>query len=373
MKFIDEFRNAHLAHALINRMKGQIAVRINGNIRQTMRFMEFCGGHTHAIMRFGIRKLLPPEIEMLSGPGCPVCVTSSLDLDRAIAFSQIPGVILATFGDMIRVRGSQGSLQDERARGADVRVVYSPLDALHLAEKHPDRPVIFLGVGFETTAPGVAASILEAEAKGLKNYFVLSLHKLTPPATRAILDAGAMKLSGILGPGHVTTVIGSEAWKFLPEQYGVPIAVTGFEPLDILRGIGILVEQIDKKQKRVDNAYSRSVLPKGNRTALTIMNRVFGIHDAEWRGLGILSKSGLSIREEYASFDASKGFQVNIASSQEPPGCRCGEVLRGLLNPLQCPLFQRVCNFENPVGPCMVSAEGACSAYLQYGEHNLED
>jgi len=365
MKYIDEFRNAHLAHALVKQMKGQALPPI--------RLMEFCGGHTHAILRFGIRSLLPMEVEMLSGPGCPVCVTSSTDLDRAIALSRIPGVILTTFGDMVRVKGSQGSLQGERARGADVRIVYSPLDALRLAENHPRRSVIFLGVGFETTAPGVAASILEAETKGLKNYFVLSLHKLTPPATRAILDAGEVRLTGILGPGHVTTVIGTDAWKFLPIQYGVPIAVAGFEPVDILQGIRMLVDQISKGQAKVDNAYSRSVLPQGNRTALSIMNRVFDVCDAEWRGLGTLSKSGLQLCTEYARFDASKAFQIPIVSSGEPPGCRCGEVLRGLLFPPECSLFRRVCNLENPVGPCMVSSEGACSAHLQFGDNGHED
>ena len=365
MRFIDEFRDAHLAHALVARIKEQV--------HQPIRLMEFCGGHTHAILRFGIRKLLPAEVEMLSGPGCPVCVTSSPDLDRAIALSRIPGVILTTFGDMVRVRGNQGSLQGERAGGADVRIVYSPLDALKLAEKHPHRPVIFLGVGFETTAPGVAASVLEAEAKGLKNYFVFSLHKLTPPATRAILNAGEVRLSGILGPGHVTTVIGTDAWEFLPSQYGVPIAVAGFEPLDILRAISMLADQIGKGRARVDNAYSRSVLPQGNPTALTIMNRVFEVSDAEWRGLGILPRSGFRLREIYAPFDATRAFQIDVSSSGEPPGCRCGEVLRGLLIPTDCSLFRRVCNPEYPVGPCMVSSEGACSAYLQFGDNEYED
>ncbi len=365
MKFIDEFRNRDLAYSL--------AKQIGKDVRQPLRLMEFCGGHTHAILRFGIRKLLPSSVEMLSGPGCPVCVTSSIDLNRAIGLAQIPKVILTTFGDMLRVRGTDGSLQAERAKGADVRIVYSPLDALDLAQKHPDRSVIFLGVGFETTAPGVAASVLEAEARGLKNYFVFSIHKLTPPATRAILDAGEVSLSGILGPGHVTTVIGTEAWQFLPGQYGMPIAVAGFEPLDSLRGIGMLADQVRNGQSRVDNAYSRSVLPRGNPTALTIMNRVFEVCDAEWRGMGGLARSGLRLREEYASFDASRVFPVSVGPGEEPAGCRCGEVLRGILNPRECPLFRRVCHPENPVGPCMVSAEGACSAYLQYGENSLEE
>jgi hydrogenase expression/formation protein HypD len=365
MRFIDEFRDAHLAPALVARIKEQV--------HQPIRLMEFCGGHTHAILRFGIRKLLPSEVVMLSGPGCPVCVTSSADLDRSIALSRIPEVILTTFGDMVRVRGTRGSLQGERAKGADVRIVYSPLDALKLAEKQPHRPVIFLGVGFETTAPGVAASVLEAEAKGLKNYFVFPLHKLTPPAALAILNAGEVRLSGILGPGHVTTVIGTDAWEFLPSQYGVPIAVAGFEPLDILRAISMLADQIGKGQARVDNAYSRSVLPRGNPTALTIMNRVFEVSDAEWRGLGILPRSGLRLREIYAPFDATRAFCINVSSSGEPPGCRCGEVLRGLLIPTECSLFRRVCSPENPVGPCMVSSEGACSAYLQFGDNEHED
>ncbi len=365
MKFIDEFRNSHLAHALVK--------QIRKNALQPIRLMEFCGGHTHAILRFGIRKLLPPEVEMLSGPGCPVCVTSSADMDRAISLSRISGGILTTFGDMLRVRGSEESLQRAKAKGADVRVVYSPLDALSLAEDHPDRPVIFLGVGFETTAPGVAASVLEAEKRGLKNYSVFCLHKLTPPATRAILDSGEVSLSGILGPGHVTTITGTDSWKFLSEQYRVPMAVAGFEPIDILRAISMLVDQVHDGRAQVDNAYTRSVLPEGNVTALEIMARVFEPSDAEWRGLGSLRQSGLRIRREYGSFDASRIFDIPVPRGQEPPGCRCGEVLRGLLNPTQCPLFRRACNPENPIGPCMVSSEGACSAYLQFGDSSLEE
>ena len=305
---------------------------------------------------------------MSSGPGCPVCVTSAADLDHAMALARIPGAILATFGDMVRVPGSQGSLQKARADGADVRIVYSPRDALSLARKSPGSPVIFLGVGFETTAPGVAASILEADQQGVRNFFVFSLHKLTPPAVRAILDAGEVKLSGILGPGHVTTVIGTEPWKFLSEEYHVPMAVTGFEPLDILRGISMLVLQAGEKAARIDNAYSRSVLPQGNQTALAIMNRVFEPCDAQWRGLGAIPRSGLRIRQEYSRFDASRAFKVDVPSGGEPPGCRCGEVLRGILLPRECSLFRRICAPDNPVGPCMVSAEGACAAYYQYGE-----
>ncbi len=365
MKFIDEFRDSRLAQPLID--------GIRRDAEQPMRLMEFCGGHTHAILRFGIRQVLPKTVEMLSGPGCPVCVTAASDLDRAIAMAQIPGVILTTFGDMLRVPGSRGSLQDARADGADARIVYSPLDAVTLAARNPDRPVVFLGVGFEATAPGVAASILQARQQGVENYFVLCLHKLTPPATRAILDAGEVRLSAVLGPGHVTTVIGTEAWEFLPRDYGIPIAIAGFEPLDILRAIAILVEQVQQGKAAVANAYSRSVLPQGNQVALAMMNQVFEVCDADWRGLGVIPASGMKIREGYAALDAREAFPVDVAPAREPPGCRCGEVLRGIVLPTGCPLFGRVCTPENPVGPCMVSGEGACAAFYQFGRPDDED
>lgn len=360
MRFVDEFRNPQLARAL--------AERIQRRADRPMRLMEFCGGHTHAILRFGIRQVLPPTVEMLSGPGCPVCVTSAADLDRAIAMADVPGVILATFGDMIRVPGSRETLQQAKSRGADVRVVYSPLDAVGLAERNPSRPVIFLGVGFETTAPGVATSILDAQSRGVRNYYVLCLHKLTPPATRAILDAGEVNLSGVLGPGHVTTIIGTDDWQFLPRDYGTPIVIAGFEPLDILRAISMLVEQVATGEARVDNAYSRSVSVQGNRAALATMARAFEVADAEWRGLGVIPASGLRIRPEFAAHDAAIAFPVEVPASREPPGCRCGNVLRGALSPPECPLFRKVCTPENPVGPCMVSAEGACAAYYQFGD-----
>ena len=364
MKYIDEFRDPRLAHVLLNRIRERVS--------QPVRLMEFCGGHTHAILRFGIRALLPPNLEMLSGPGCPVCVTSSADVDRAIAMARVENVILTTFGDMVRVPGSRGTLQSARGEGGDVRVVYSSLDAITLAEKNPGRPVIFLGVGFETTAPGVAASILQARQKGLKNFFVLCLHKITPPATKAILEGGEVNLSGVLGPGHVTTVIGAEAWRFLPEQYHIPIAIAGFEPLDILRGISMLVDQLWEGEARVDNAYGRSVLPHGNRTAQSITREVFEISDADWRGLGMLPNSGWRIREKYAAHDASRAFSLSLPPAREPAGCRCGEVLRGKISPPECPLFGRACTPEQPAGPCMVSAEGACIAYVQFGQRHVE-
>lgn len=360
MRYIDEFRDAAKARKLL----GLIHRRSEANIR----LMEFCGGHTHAIFKFGLRQLLPPTVSLLSGPGCPVCVTASSDLDRATGMAHLPGVIMTTFGDMMRVPGSLGSLQDAKAQGADVRMVYSTLDALSIARDNPDRPVIFLGIGFETTAPTVAAAILQAHKEGLKNFFVLSAHKLTPPATRAILDAGEVKLSGIIGPGHVTTIIGANSWEFLPDDYGIACAIAGFEPLDILQAVYALVEMIEDDAPAVHNAYGRSVSATGNRVAQQMMQDVFQIDTAEWRGLGTVPSSGLSLREEYAAFDAARRFPVSVTPSQEPRGCRCGDILRGVATPPECPLFARICTPANPIGPCMVSSEGACAAYVQYEE-----
>ena len=362
MKYIDEFRDPDLAKKLLH--------RIEQRSTRPVRLMEFCGGHTHAIMRYGLRTLLPPTVDLRSGPGCPVCVTSNADLDWAIALSKVSGLILATFGDMVRVPGSTQSLQDAKAGGADVRMVYSTLDALKLARANRDRPVVFLGVGFETTAPTIAAAILQAQAEGLENLSVLSLHKLTPPATRAILDSGEIALDGILGPGHVTTIIGADAWRFLPTAYGIPVAVAGFEPLDILRAIADLVEMIEDGRPGVSNSYARSVTSAGNRKALETLERVFQLDAADWRGLGLVPLSGLSIRPEFAPFDAARLFDIDPGPLREHKGCRCGDVLRGTLSPPECPLFDRACTPMRPIGPCMVSAEGACAAYYQFGRDN---
>ncbi len=362
MKYIDEFRDPAPARHLIADIRRLAAQRT-----APVRLMEFCGGHTHAIFRFGLRQMLAPLVEMLSGPGCPVCVTDATDLDRAIALAAMPDVILTTFGDMVRVPGSRGSLQDARARGADVRIVYSPLDALEIARRHPERAVIFLGVGFETTAPGVAAALLQAEAEGLPNFYLLSLHKLTPPAMRAILDAGEVALDGIIGPGHVSTIIGSRAWDFLPREYAIPCAVAGFEPLDILAAIRALVEAVVSGEARVVNTYRRSVRPEGNRAARRVMAQVFEIGAASWRGFGVIPASGLTLRPAFGHRDAARRFPVDVPPAREPPGCRCGEILRGVLAPPDCPLYRRVCTPRRPVGPCMVSAEGACAAYFKFG------
>jgi hydrogenase expression/formation protein HypD len=363
MKYIDEFRDPQLARKLL----ANIAARS----KRPVRFMEFCGGHTHAIFRHGLRQMLPPTVELRSGPGCPVCVTANADLDRAIAMAKLPNVIMTTFGDMIKVPGSRGSLRVAKAEGADVRIVYSALDALKIARDDPERSVVFLGIGFETTAPTVAASILEAEVRGLTNFYVLSLHKLTPPATRAILEAGEVRLSGIIGPGHVTTIVGSDAWGFLPRDYAVPCAVAGFEPLDILRAVAALVEMVEEGQPAVVNTYARSVCPEGNRTALDVMHRVFELSEAEWRGLGSVPASGLTLRSEYARFDAALALPVDPGPTLEHEGCRCGDVLRGVVEPPACPLFHQVCTPVHPIGPCMVSDEGACAAWYQYGEMNV--
>jgi len=358
VKYIREFRNPHLAKPLIERIQAYAG--------PALRFMEFCGGHTHAIMRYGIRSLVAPMVELVSGPGCPVCVSATADLDRAIALAEVPGVILTTFGDMIRVPGSQESLQNAKARGADVRIVYSSLDAVQMARENPDRPVIMLGVGFETTAPTIAASVMHAEREGIANFFVLSLHKLTPPATRAILDAGEVHLDGIIGPGHVTTIIGEAGWGFLPRDYGLSCAVSGFEPLDMLQAIAALIELAVGGQPGVRNVYGRSVTMHGNPVALDMMYRVFRIEAADWRGMGVVPGSGLGFRDEYARFDAMRAFPVEVPTPVEHTGCRCGEVLRGVLLPTDCPLFGKVCDPAHPVGPCMVSAEGACAAHYQY-------
>jgi hydrogenase expression/formation protein HypD len=366
MKFIDEFRDPALARRLVDQIRHAVAGRAAR--ASPIRLMEFCGGHTHAIFRFGLREMLTGMVEMRSGPGCPVCVTSGSDLDAAIALAEIPGVILATFGDMMRVPGSRGTLQESRAAGGDVRMVYSPLDAVAMARDNPQREVVFLGVGFETTAPGIAAAVLRAEEEQTPNFSVLSMHKLTPPAMRAILDAGEVALDGIIGPGHVSAVIGSNAWSFLPTEYGMSCAVSGFEPLDLLAAVASLVEAVTTGTPGVFNTYTRSVRPAGNPVALQMLDSVFEVAPAVWRGFGVIPASGLRLRSELAHRDAARRFSVQVEVVPEPAGCRCGEVLRGAIDPTDCALFRRVCTPRNPVGPCMVSAEGACAAYYKYGE-----
>jgi hydrogenase expression/formation protein HypD len=358
MKYLDEFRDPDLAATLVEKIRDRSSRRI--------RIMEFCGTHTVSIFKHGIRQLLPPAIEMLSGPGCPVCVTANADLDWAIALAGETDVIVTTFGDMIRVPGSRSSLERAKAEGADIRIVYSTLDALQIARDNPGRPVVFLGIGFETTAPTVAASLLQAQDEGISNYYVLSLHKLTPPATRAILDSGESFLDGIIGPGHVTTVIGSRAWDFLPQEYGISCVIAGFEPLDILQGIYTLVESFESSEPRVDNAYGRSVRAEGNQVALGYMSTVFEVCPADWRGIGEIPASGLRLNARFRRFDARERFEVDPGPPEEPAGCLCGEVIRGVTTPPDCTLYATACTPHHPVGPCMVSSEGTCAAYYLY-------
>lgn len=339
-------------------------------VSEPVSIMEFCGGHTHAIMRYGLRDALVPEVRLLSGPGCPVCVTDDADIDLAIALAQEPGVTVATFGDMVRVPGSHGSLADARAEGAAVEIVYSALDALALACGQPKTEVVMLGIGFETTAPTIAAAVQAAKREKLVNFSVLSLHKLTPPAMRAILDGGEVRVDGVLGPGHVTAVTGSDAWEFLPAQYGVPCAVSGFEPLDILLSIHDLARALAAGEPAVINAYRRGVTARGNEVAQRLMAEVFVVGDARWRGLGVIPASGLHLAPAYAAFDARQRFSPALPITSESVharGCRCGDVLRGVISPPECPLFGRACTPVKPVGPCMVSAEGACAAHYRYG------
>ena len=362
MRFITEFRNSDLATGLI--------ADIRRKSKRKMRFMEFCGGHTVAIFKYGIRQALPRTVEMVSGPGCPVCVTATADIDKAIALAGTPGVIITSFGDMLRVPGSRSSLQKARAAGADVRIVYSTLDALNIARENPQRTVVFIGVGFETTAPTIAVSVLQAKEQGIKNYRVLSLHKLCPPVIKTILDAGEVKLDGLICPGHVSAITGSNAWEFVARDYGIPCVVAGFEPTDILQCVDMLITQAEKHEAKVEIAYKRGVTPEGNLQAQKIMQQVFEPCPGNWRGLGEVPNSGLKLRPEYALFDAEVTFDIKLEPGIEPKGCICGEILRGVKTPADCRLFRKVCTPENPVGPCMVSSEGSCSAYYLYGDES---
>ena len=332
--------------------------------------MEVCGTHTVSIARYGFRSAMPSGLHLLSGPGCPVCVTSNRDIDTAIALAKLDGVTLATFGDMIRVPGSSTTMGAAKAAGADVRVVYSPLDALQLAREMPGHAVIFVGVGFETTTPVVGASIQAAHEEGLTNYYVFACHKRTPPALEAIVNDPETNVHGFILPGHVSTITGLAPYRFLAERYHTPGVVTGFEPVDILSGIARLLTQIDRGEAAIENAYGRGVLDSGNTAAQQVIADVFEPVDATWRGLGVIPTSGLAIREKYAAHDALRHFSPAVEPTVEPRGCRCGDVLRGAIAPDRCPMFGRACTPENPVGPCMVSSEGSCAAYFRYQEHS---
>ncbi len=359
MKFVDEFRDAKAA----SQLAGQIRRAADG--APPMRFMEVCGGHTMAIHRFGIPHLLPGNVELLSGPGCPVCVTPTTYIDRAIELGSAPGAVLTTFGDLYRVPGASGSLEDTAVRGLDVRVVYSPRDALKIARENADREVTFLAIGFETTAPTVAATVLEAAASGIGNFRVLSGHKTMPEALGALMQAPEVSLDGFLLPGHVSTITGPEPYAFLPERYGTACCVTGFEPTDILQALLSLVRQRVDGRPTVDNRYARAVRAGGNPTARAVTAKVFRKADSQWRGLGLIEDSGLAVRAEYARYSVEPPDPA--APSAEHDRCRCAEVLRGVARPSDCELFGAACVPDSPIGPCMVSSEGACAAFYKYG------
>lgn len=360
MRFIDEFRNSAAGRGL--------AARIQEKNVRPINLMEVCGTHTVAIFKHGIRQLLPEKINLLSGPGCPVCVTPNADIDKAIALAKNAQVILTTFGDMMKVPGSYSSLSQVKAVGADIRVVYSILDALKIAENNSRKSVVFFGVGFETTSPTTASAILEAERLGIDNFFFLSVHKLIPPAMRALLDSDEVHIDGFICPGHVSTIIGSQPYEFIPREYGIPCVIAGFEPLDILQAIDMLLEQISAEEPRVDIQYRRAVRKGGNPIALKYLSTVFDVTDARWRGIGIIPKSGLKLGQHYKRFDADCAFKIVTRPPKEAAGCCCGDILRGVSTPHECGLFAKACTPEHPVGPCMVSTEGTCSAWYLYEE-----
>ena len=352
------FKDPRLARGLIE--------SIQALAPKSATLMEVCGTHTVAIARNGIRGLMPEGVRLASGPGCPVCVTSNHDIDKVIALARVPEVTIATFGDMTRVPGSTSSLLAEQAAGRSVEIVYSPLDALRLAQENPDRQIVFVGVGFETTTPLVAMAIKRARAMGLTNFTVYGAHKNMPGALEVIINDPALKLDALILPGHVSTIIGAEPYRFLAEKYGIPGVITGFEPVDVLQGIAMIMRQLHEGRAEIEIAYARGVMPEGNPVALAAIDEVFETCSATWRGLGEIPGSGYRIREEFADFDAMRRFQPDVEEVREHKGCRCGDVLRGIMAPSECPLFRKVCTPENPVGPCMVSSEGSCAAYYRY-------
>lgn len=360
MKYIAEFNDSKIARGLLADIKTAAL--------EPMSIMEVCGTHTMAIFKSGIRSLLPPCIKLISGPGCPVCVTDQYDIDRMIALSKIKNTVIATFGDMVRVPGTDSSLEKERASGADIRPVYSPLDALEIARCDPSKQVIFLAVGFETTAPATASTILDAAENGIGNFMIYCCHKTIPEAMNTLLAAKEIDIDGFLCPGHVSSITGTRIYEFIPKTYNIPCCIAGFEPVDILESILTLVRQSASVRKTVSIQYKRAVQPEGNLKAQEIVKRVFDVSDAKWRGLGDIPASSLSLRDKFSAFDAARRFKLPETRKTQPGKCLCGQILRGLKTPAQCPLFAKTCTPENPYGPCMVSSEGTCAAWFRYNK-----
>jgi hydrogenase expression/formation protein HypD len=358
MHFVDEYRDAHLVKGVLD--------EIRRTVTQPWAIMEICGGQTHAIMHYGLDQLLPPEIELVHGPGCPVCVTSLELIDKAIITASQPGIILASFGDMLRVPGSNSDLFSIRAAGGHVKVVYSPLDAVKLAQENPEKQVVFFAIGFETTAPANAMSVVQAKALGIKNYSVLVSHVCVPPAMHAILSSPYSRIQAFLAAGHVCTVMGYWEYPPIAEKYRVPIVVTGFEPLDLANGILMAVRQLESGKYEVQNAYTRAVTYHGNQAAQQVIHKVFQPVDRQWRGIGLIPMSGWGLRPEFSEFDAEQRFNLGHIQTHESPLCIAGQVLQGNKRPSECPAFGKQCTPQNPLGAPMVSSEGACSAYYRY-------
>ena len=367
MKFVDEFRDTKKAQTLKEAIH-KIAARLAPTQTRPLQLMEFCGGHTHTIFRYGIEQMLPDSIEMVHGPGCPVCVLPMGRVDDCVALAERPEVIFTTFGDAMRVPGSHKSLLQAKADGADIRMTYSPLDALGLARKNPDREVIFFGLGFETTMPSTALTVLQAEREGITNFSLFCNHITTVPTIKAVLDSPDMQIDGFLAPGHVAMVIGERPFDFIAEDYEKPLVITGFEPLDILHSLWMLLQQLDESRHDVENQYTRIVPENGNTPALEAISKVFEIRDFfEWRGLGSIDHSGVKMKQAYAAYDAEQKFSVPNLKIADPKSCQCGEVVKGVIKPWDCKIFGKECNPETPMGALMVSSEGACAAYYNNG------
>jgi hydrogenase expression/formation protein HypD len=365
MKYVDEYRDPELA----KKIAAEIGKLTEG---RSLKLMEVCGGHTHTIYKHGIEDVLPRNIDLVHGPGCPVCVLPMGRVDDAIAIARTEGVIFTTFGDMMRVPGSNGSLLDAKAEGADVRFVYSPLDALKLARQNPEREVVFFAIGFETTAPSTAVTLLRAQAEGLQNFSVFCNHVTIVPAIKAILDSPDLRLDGFVGPGHVSMVIGMRPYSFIARDHGKPVVIAGFEPLDIIQSVQMIVQQIVEGRAEVENQYGRVVRPEGNIKALEAMARTMELRPFfEWRGLGFITHSALKLRPEFAKWDAELRFEVPGIRVADPKACQCGEVLKGVIKPWECKVFGTACTPETPIGTCMVSSEGACAAYFNYGRFSM--